>query len=263
MRTIRSALKYPPKHSPADCPPHTVEVGARPPSEAAILLPLMNIQGEPCILLSRRSEKLRVHAGEVSFPGGKADPTDANLAAAAMREAEEELGIPVENVELLGMLEPPEYSLGNRARVWAFVGFVHDRPFDILNSATQFRSQKVGPLTSLSLSDLKPSTSEVSGLIPFPLFLLADKESDRRSLHFFRMDPGKPYWKYKVGDLFVNTDGTGQSIEGLRSDKCEVWGLSGWFLHRLLKRMGLTEDPVMAQIRSETGTETQGNLTYT
>ncbi len=58
----------------------------------------------PHVVLTRRRADLRRHAGEISFPGGRRDPDDADLAATALREAEEEIGLAQDAVELLGEL---------------------------------------------------------------------------------------------------------------------------------------------------------------
>ena len=64
LREIRSRLRLPPSHHPTQAPSHTVKYGKQP-SEAAVLIPLINIDGRPHVLLEKRSEKLRVHAAEV------------------------------------------------------------------------------------------------------------------------------------------------------------------------------------------------------
>lgn len=69
---IKSRLSPTPP-SKFQLPPHTVPFTRRPATEAAILIPLMNIQREPHILLEVRAAKMRTHAGEISFPGGKID----------------------------------------------------------------------------------------------------------------------------------------------------------------------------------------------
>jgi 8-oxo-dGTP pyrophosphatase MutT (NUDIX family) len=62
--------------------------------------------GEPHAVLTRRRADLRRHAGEISFPGGRQDAEDADLSATALREAEEEIGLPRARVRLLGELTP-------------------------------------------------------------------------------------------------------------------------------------------------------------
>jgi 8-oxo-dGTP pyrophosphatase MutT (NUDIX family) len=60
----------------------------------------------PHVVLTRRRADLRSHAGEISFPGGRQDPEDADLQTTALREAEEEIGLPRSSVSLLGELQP-------------------------------------------------------------------------------------------------------------------------------------------------------------
>ena len=79
--------------------------------QAAVLLPVV-CHPEPTLLLTRRADTLRKHAGQVAFPGGSADPDDASLIATALREAHEEVGIPPASVRVLGMLGPVESSTG-------------------------------------------------------------------------------------------------------------------------------------------------------
>jgi 8-oxo-dGTP pyrophosphatase MutT (NUDIX family) len=77
--------------------------GLRP---AGVLVPLCARNGEVRVVLARRTEQVPHHKGQVCFPGGSRDPGDADLFATALREAEEELGIRGESVELLGAMEP-------------------------------------------------------------------------------------------------------------------------------------------------------------
>ncbi|KAI9363952.1 NUDIX hydrolase domain-like protein, partial [Zopfochytrium polystomum] len=97
-----------------------------PPRQACVLLPLCHVAGRASVLFTVRSSQLRNHAGEVSFPGGKRDPTDPSLAHAALRETEEEIGVTA--VRLLGKLTPlPDKSL--TTEVHPFVGW--DVPGDL------------------------------------------------------------------------------------------------------------------------------------
>lgn len=73
---------------------------------AAVLVPLFARAGEPYVVLTRRRADLRSHAGEISFPGGRRDEEDADLAETALREAEEEIGLPRAQAKLLGELPP-------------------------------------------------------------------------------------------------------------------------------------------------------------
>ncbi|PPE69390.1 CoA pyrophosphatase [Caldimonas thermodepolymerans] len=78
-------------------------MAGREPAHASVLVPLV-MRDELTVLLTRRTEHLRDHAGQISFPGGRAEPHDPDPAATALREAEEEIGLPREHVEVLGTL---------------------------------------------------------------------------------------------------------------------------------------------------------------
>lgn len=68
---------------------------------AAVLVPVV-LRPEPTLILTVRPETLRQHAGQIAFPGGRIDPGDADAVDAALREAEEEIGLPRDQVEVIG-----------------------------------------------------------------------------------------------------------------------------------------------------------------
>lgn len=72
---------------------------------AAVLLPLLVRNDEDCLLFTRRTDLVRHHRGEISFPGGGREPADPDLVATALRETEEELGIAGDQIKLLGRLD--------------------------------------------------------------------------------------------------------------------------------------------------------------
>jgi 8-oxo-dGTP pyrophosphatase MutT (NUDIX family) len=90
--------------------------------EASVLIPLFSRAGDPYVLFTKRTESLRNHAGQISFPGGARDESDPTPLHAALRETHEELGIPPEAVEVLGLLD--EIPTITQFRVLPFVGVI-------------------------------------------------------------------------------------------------------------------------------------------
>jgi 8-oxo-dGTP pyrophosphatase MutT (NUDIX family) len=74
---------------------------------AAVLVPVVQHDDGLTVLLTRRTAHLNDHAGQISFPGGRAEPGDASAAATALRETEEEIGLAASRVEVLGHVTPP------------------------------------------------------------------------------------------------------------------------------------------------------------
>jgi 8-oxo-dGTP pyrophosphatase MutT (NUDIX family) len=97
---------------------------ARP---AAVLVPVLLDGGPPRTLLQVRSRELRDHAGELSFPGGKPEPGDADLLATALREAHEELALPLDRVEPLGGMRSVPVITG-KYLLHPFVALVRGTP---------------------------------------------------------------------------------------------------------------------------------------
>ncbi|HEX7005547.1 MAG TPA: CoA pyrophosphatase [Alphaproteobacteria bacterium] len=110
---------------------HDLNAGGAPPTRpltpAAVLVPLID-RGALTILLTQRTQHLDAHAGQISFPGGRVEPGDPDPVAAALRETEEEVGIPPDLVEVIGRLD--DYITGTGFRVVPVVGVVRP-PFQI------------------------------------------------------------------------------------------------------------------------------------
>lgn len=95
---------------------------------AAVLVPLVNRPEGFTVLLTQRTEHLADHAGQISFPGGRVEQGDANREMTALREAEEEIGLPRSRVEILGILS--EYRTVTGFSVTPVVGLV-EPPFPL------------------------------------------------------------------------------------------------------------------------------------
>lgn len=118
---------------------------------AAVLIPIIDRAPEPTILLTRRTAHLRTHAGQIAFPGGGMEEGDASPVHTALREAEEEIGLAPDLVEVLGFLENYQTSTGYR--IAPAVGIV--RP--------DF--------------DLEPDAGEVEDVFEVPLRFLMNAEN--------------------------------------------------------------------------------------
>jgi 8-oxo-dGTP pyrophosphatase MutT (NUDIX family) len=98
------------------------QLGGREIAAAAVLVPLIERDSGLHVLLTQRTAHLRDHAGQISFPGGRTEAGDADAVATALREAEEEIGLARQHVEVLGTL--PEYRTVTRFAVTPVVGLV-------------------------------------------------------------------------------------------------------------------------------------------
>ncbi|MCX2725841.1 CoA pyrophosphatase [Roseibium salinum] len=153
-----------------------------PPRDAAVLIGIVQRDGGPNLILTQRTGHLTSHAGQVALPGGKIDPTDSGPAEAALREAEEEIGLARERVELLGNL--PTYLTGSGYRVVPIVGAVRE--------ATPYR----------------PNPDEVEAVFEVPLDFLMNpanhqklsREWQGHRRYFYAMPFGERYiWGVTAG----------------------------------------------------------------
>jgi 8-oxo-dGTP pyrophosphatase MutT (NUDIX family) len=138
------------------------------------------------VLLTVRAPHLKMHSGQVSFPGGRVDARDASPEEAALREAHEEIGLDTGRVELLGRL--PDYRTGTGYRITPVVGIV-SAPFEA-----------------------KPDPGEVSEVFEVPLALVLDPANHRRDSrewqgrvrHFFVIPHERHYIWGATAGMLVN-----------------------------------------------------------
>lgn len=119
---------------------------------AAVLAPLYLRDGRPHLLFTRRAATLKSHRGEISFPGGSHDPTDVTLAETALRETEEEIGLPPAQVALLGTLEPVVTVVSNFT-ILPFVGVLPAGP-----GTLRLNPDEVDEVIEAPLADLADPT---------------------------------------------------------------------------------------------------------
>jgi 8-oxo-dGTP pyrophosphatase MutT (NUDIX family) len=92
-------------------------------TDAAVLVPLYLADGQIHLVFTKRHDELRRHAGEISFPGGRRDEGESDLRATALREAQEEIGLDPDAVEIVGALQPTP-TIATGYAVYPFVGII-------------------------------------------------------------------------------------------------------------------------------------------
>ena len=127
--------------------------GATPVTAAAVLVPIVLHPSAFSVLFTQRTPHLKSHAGQISFPGGRAEPGDATPEFTALREAEEEIGLRESQVEIVARL--PDYFTRTGYRVTPVVGFL------------------TPPL------ELSPDRREVDEIFEVPLAFLLDPRNHR------------------------------------------------------------------------------------
>ena len=101
--------------------PARIDPAGRPP--AAVLLLIYELEGEPHTVFTLRTDLVETHKGQISFPGGAADPGDDDLRLTALRETHEELGVRPEDVEVVGQLD--DWPAISGFVVTPYVGLIH------------------------------------------------------------------------------------------------------------------------------------------
>jgi 8-oxo-dGTP pyrophosphatase MutT (NUDIX family) len=100
-----------------------LELEVRGATNAAVLVPLYLDHGRLHAVFTKRHDDLRRHAGEISFPGGRYEEGEPDLRTTALREAQEEIGLPSDAVEIVGALQPTP-TIATGYAVYPFVGLI-------------------------------------------------------------------------------------------------------------------------------------------
>ena len=117
--------------APPEWAPETADeslAARRDMTAASVLVPLVQRDDGLHLLLTRRTDHLSAHAGQISFPGGRAEPEDSSAIDTALRETEEEIGLARSHIDVIGLL--PDYVTSSGYRVTPVVGLVHP-PFTL------------------------------------------------------------------------------------------------------------------------------------
>ncbi len=147
----------------------------KPLRPAAVLVPII-VREVLTVLLTRRTESLPSHAGQISFPGGKVDADDADVVATAVREAHEEVGLPGSAIEPVGFLDPYE-------------------------TATGFQIQ---PVVGLVGADFEPvaNPGEVAEVFEVPLAFLMDPANHQKHAKLYR-DQKRYFYAMPFGPHYI------------------------------------------------------------
>ncbi len=212
MQLERLAARLQRALHPLDAPPqgapwNLAELDGLPlplaPRPVAVLVGVIPRAPGATVLLTRRNERLRQHAGQVSFPGGSVDPADPGPVATALREAQEEVGLEPAQARALGYLDP-------------------------LATLTGFRVQPVLALLDADFQP-RPQPDEVADVFEVPLALLLDParlkavelQFGGRTRHVFQYDyPQQRIWGATASILFnlrqrlANVDDTASVEQG-------------------------------------------------
>ena len=138
-------------------------------TRASVLMPIVEREQELMMLFTRRTAHLRSHSGQISFPGGRAEPSDSTPESTALRETLEEIGLAPDRVRLLGRLG--DYSTRTGYRITPVVGAVA-APFE-----------------------LRPDADEVDEVFEVPLSFLLDPQNHQRHSRVFE---GETRWFYAI-----------------------------------------------------------------
>jgi 8-oxo-dGTP pyrophosphatase MutT (NUDIX family) len=166
---------------------------------AAVIVPVID-QEEPTLLFTKRTETVRNHKGEISFPGGARHSEDRDLLSTALRETHEELGIPPDAFDVLGAL-PPTHTMVSGYVIAPFVAQLPERPV------------------------LRPSPVEIAEVLELPVSTLMEVEREVEAVGGLH----RTMFVYEV-DGHVVWGATGRIVHGF----LDLLRRHGWPGHRAL-----------------------------
>jgi 8-oxo-dGTP pyrophosphatase MutT (NUDIX family) len=160
--------------------------------KASVLVPLVDRPGGATVIFTQRTAHLAAHAGQISFPGGGLEEVDRDDVACALRETEEEIGLPRDRVEVLGLLDP--YLTRTGFRVAPVVGVVRP-PFE-----------------------LSPDPYEVAEVFEVPLAFFLDPANRRRESRTFQ-GAERQFYAFPYGERYI-----WGATAGMLVNLCDVVG---------------------------------------
>ncbi len=177
LTTLRGRLAFLPSDAIAALATSddALDLNRGPLVSAAVLVPIVH-GDRPGVLLTKRSAQLKSHAGQVAFPGGRVERTDVSVEAAALREAEEEIGLHPGQVELVGRL--PDYLTGSGFRIAPVLALLPD---------------------NLALT---PCEAEVEAIFTLPLSVLLDPAAPERRQAQYR-GRMREFWVWPHPDHYI------------------------------------------------------------
>jgi 8-oxo-dGTP pyrophosphatase MutT (NUDIX family) len=144
--------------------------------DAAVLIPVVDHGDDATMLLTKRTETMRAHSGQIAFPGGAIDPADATPEDAALRETNEEIGLGADDVEIIGRL--PDYMTGSGYCIAPVLGIVRPGYFLTVNE------------------------DEVDDVFEVPLAFLMDPANHRRESRIWQ-EKERFYYTMPYGERFI------------------------------------------------------------
>ncbi|RBP01168.1 CoA pyrophosphatase [Rossellomorea aquimaris] len=187
-------------------------LGSETFSEYAILLPLIEVNGQTHVLFEVRSLNMRRQPGEICFPGGRIDRSDSDEKAAAIRETSEELGI---HADTITDVYPLDYIVSPFGTIiYPYVGKIN-----------------------VSIKELKPNQAEVEEIFTTPLTYLQEREPDLYNIKF-KMEPEESFpFKQIPGGENYNWQARNMKEHFYYYEDKVIWGLTARVLHHFVKHI--------------------------